>query len=211
MVPGACYGDNHLEELNLWQCYACRGITANAWTMKATATSTYAKEVDALMKTQTDFSGLKRSFVDDIRGRKGGQDEAIVSNTERYPNGYVKVCASWMMRVWADETSGTPDLTKLNGQTSQFDTCGVYNGEDPNSSAFEIIPNKEHPFARKHWSTALDFIEWFGVQKMPEFGIILVDKTEAESENPDNMKCFDSANALKVGITLTAAVLASMM
>ena len=112
------------------------------------------------MKIQSDFSGIKRSFVDDIRGKVTSKYRETLTKEIRYPNGYVKVCASWMKRLWADEEA---KLQVLSEQTEMFDRCGVYNGEDPDGDKFEVIPNKGHPFAKENWSTALDFMEWFKV------------------------------------------------
>ena len=82
-------------------------------------------------------------------------------------------------------------MTKLNEQTDQFDKCGVYDGDGG------VVPNKEADFSKENWGTALDFIEWFGVQKMPEFGIILIDASDAEEDTEDeSMKCFDSATTI---------------
>ena len=128
MIPDAC-DSAAIDELNLWQCFACRGTQANDWAFKAEATSTYAKLIDSIMKKQNAFSGIKRSFVDDIRGKKFDVDRnefEIGEETVRYPYGYIKVCASWMMRLWSEEKA---QLTDLNEQTNMFDQCGVYNGK----------------------------------------------------------------------------------
>ena len=98
------------------------------------------------MEQQEVFSRIPRSFVDHIRGSDG-------KGGETFPNGYVKVCAAWLQRLWGVEDS----LEGLNEITSQFDACGGYNGEGA------IVPNKRDPFAIEYWSNALDFLEWFGV------------------------------------------------
>ena len=67
------------------------------------------------MKVQADFSNIKRSLADDIiRGK--------------YKNGYVKVCAGWVKRMWGIEEKNPQGLLKLNEKTKVFDACGAYDG-----------------------------------------------------------------------------------
>lgn len=62
--------------------------------------------------------------------------------------------------------------------TSVFDACGAYNGEDSDSSDRAIVPNQRAEFAKEKWANALDFLEWFGVQKMDNFGLIIINKED---------------------------------
>ncbi len=48
VVPDPCDGD-HTNELQLWQCLACRAAVANKYTIKATATEDYVKTINFLM------------------------------------------------------------------------------------------------------------------------------------------------------------------
>ena len=43
---------------------------------------------------------------------------------EKAPNGYVKVCSSWLKRLWGLDSLDSD--TMLNGVTYIFDACGAY-------------------------------------------------------------------------------------
>ena len=49
-----------------------------------------------------------------------------------------------------------------------MDTCGAYDGSD------DIVANHKEDYAQENWTNALEFLEWFGVQKMGNFGIVII-------------------------------------
>jgi hypothetical protein len=51
----------------------------------------------------------------------------------------VKVCSSWLKRLWGVETSGGYDLNKM---TKIMDTCGAYDGTGDN-----MVANHKEDFA----------------------------------------------------------------
>lgn len=79
----------------------------------------------------------------------------------KYKNGYIKVCASWARRMWSGN---------LSDPTEMFDNCGVY--DDGNA-----VPK---PSQYPKWNTALNFLEWYGVPLMNDFGIIIIDDENQE-------------------------------
>lgn len=79
----------------------------------------------------------------------------------KYKNGYIKVCASWARRMWNGN---------LSDPTEMFDNCGVY--DDGNA-----VPK---PSQYPKWNTALNFLEWYGVPLMNDFGIIIIDDENQE-------------------------------
>jgi hypothetical protein len=124
------------------------------------------------------------------------------------PNGYVKVCSSWLKRLWGVDS----EEKKLNAPTNVFDACGAYdfkNGGNPISkgSKFEA------------WSDALNFLEWYGVPLMDGFGIIIIDNESDgnpyQKVNADvagyTEECFNSGMRLALSavsvVSLTALAL----
>ena len=140
------------------------------------------------MKVQADFSNIKRSLADDII--KG-----------QYKNGYVKVCAGWVKRMWGIEEDGPQSLLKLNDYSEVFDACGAYDGTKDQGS---VPKGSKYPA----WSNALKFLEWFQVQKMDGFGIIIVDNENEKaydnipgiSDLVTDLDCFNFARYLSVSI-----------
>lgn len=99
------------------------------------------------MKMQKKITGIDRTLADDLLEGKN-------------PNGYVKVCAQWLVRMWNGHTEDYDEknFTPLKNFTIAFDECGAYDGVNGDGRS-SIDKSSEHP----DWNTALDFIEWFGV------------------------------------------------
>uniref|UniRef100_A0A7S3CKF6 Uncharacterized protein n=1 Tax=Strombidium rassoulzadegani TaxID=1082188 RepID=A0A7S3CKF6_9SPIT len=153
------------------------------------------------MSVQADVTGIERTLESDIQNGK-------------HSDGYIKVCASWVYRLWKGE--GAPESSNsfkdLNMSTSIFDSCGAYNKytSDP------IAKGSEY----SSWSTALDFLEWYQVQHMNNFGIIIVDDlTSSKYEriqsqsNLNDFQCFNRASLLASSVLalLLAAVSSSLL
>ena len=68
------------------------------------------------------------------------------------------------MRMWDKN-----DVKELNQFTESFDSCGA---KDGTGDANIIDKGSKHP----EWLTALNFLEWFGLQRMDGFGVIIIDK-----------------------------------
>ena len=102
-------------------------------------------------------------------------------------DGYVKVCASWVARMWnltQDEVIAN-DYKNLGKPTEQFDNCGAYdidNGNEP------IV----RPSTFDKWKNALSFLEYYGIPHLPNFGIIIF-----YDEDPEEKSCFKAAMYLQ--------------
>ena len=135
-----------------FQCIACMGTSID-FTIKAEASKDYIERINKLMQLQEQTTGIKRTFFDDLKHNK-------------YPNGYVKVCASWTKRMWGQDKS--VDSSILNFPTKMFDTCGAY---DFKNGGAQISKGSE----KSEWQNALDFLEWYGLPYMEGFGVIIIE------------------------------------
>lgn len=185
LIPEPCLEDH--PELILYMCIGCSYYSfIQKHFIKAEAKEEYVRAIAHLMDVQNTRLGIKRNFTTDIEKGRGRE-------------GYIKVCASWAVRMWGYDPGHTTDV--LRSPTEVFDDCGVYiNGES--------VPK---PSRNENWKTALDFMEWYGLPLMDGFGIILVDDSEeAKSAYNDvllsgyDLECFKSAVRLK---TITAITL----
>jgi len=139
-------------ELQLFQCIGCSGL-ANEFIIKAEPTKEYFQRIPKLMAIQHESTTIKRTLSDDLMADKA-------------PNGYVKVCASWMKRMWGLKLTDKNDY--LNEPTKIFDKCGVY---DFKNGGAVISKGSEN----SAWQNAQDFLEWYGVPHMDGFGLIIID------------------------------------
>jgi len=113
-------------------------------------------------------------------------------------------------RLWGVTEDGEKGLLALNDYTEIFDECGAYNGVNGSNRAVIEKGSEYRP-----WKDALSFLEWFGVQKMPGFGIIIVDRDNLSAyENipgisnvEDDTNCFDMAKALTISVAFISATL----
>lgn len=149
-IPGPCSSQH--SELTLFQCIACQGVGIE-YTIKSEATKTYAQRITKLMEIQNSVTTIQRKFSDDLIN-------------DRFPNGYVKVCASWAKRMWNLDPSASAVL--LGQPTDLFDNCGAYDFKNDGSPI-----DKSSTFA--DWSDALKYLEWYGIPHMDGFGIIFID------------------------------------
>jgi len=85
---------------------------------------------------------------------------------EKATNGYIKVCASWIKRMWGMKK--TDSNLGLNKNTYIFDTCGTY---DFKNDGAVISKGSE----KQEWSDALSFLEWYGIPHMEGFGLVILD------------------------------------
>ena len=99
------------------------------------------------MDVQKNITGIERKLSDDIRDQKA-------------PNGYIKVCHTWLKRLWGQDA--------LNTATTVFDACGAYDFKDGGTP---IAKGSKY----KDWGDALSFLEWYGIPLMDGFGIIIID------------------------------------
>ena len=146
------------------------------------------------MDVQFKATGIRRDIGTDIRNNKYAN------------NGYIKVCAKWVKRLWEGQTElSNKKYDTLNAPTAIFDQCGAY---DKNNGNLVARGSSYAP-----WKTALDFLEWYQVPLQQDFGIIIVDDertidyqsiTEGQIYNTD---CFNSARELLGKITLGSALI----
>lgn len=141
-IPSPCQGDH--PEISNFMCFSCNGDSYQ-YVIKAEPTKNYVEAIKEMMTIQYKQTSIDRSLITDIRSSK-----------PPYPNGYIKVCASWARTMWAG---------KLSAPTEMFDNCGVYDGSG-------AVPK---PSQEEKWNTALKFLEWYKVPLMEGFGIILID------------------------------------
>lgn len=81
---------------------------------------TYAQKISSFMDKQTEINEIPRNFVENLK-------------KDKYPNGYLKICASWLKRLWGEEV----EKNLIKGQTDVMDSCGATVG--PN----KITPNRK--------------------------------------------------------------------
>ena len=186
LIPSPCHDD--FIEIQLFQCIACRG-QAVEYTIKAEPTQEYFTNVKTLMKIQGQQTGIERKMHEDIKNDKA-------------KNGYVKVCAKWLKRMWGVES--TAALKEVAKPTKMFDSCGAYdfkNGGDAiaKGSKFEA------------WGDALSFLEWYGIPHMKDFGIIVIDDENPNlyvglKGDPSHVEtCFEGA--VKATLAVSAALI----
>jgi len=117
-------------------------------------------------------------------------------------------------RLWGITEDGEKGLLALNDYTNIFDECGAYNGVNGGDRAVIEKGSEYRP-----WKDALSFLEWFGVQKMPGFGIIIVDKDNLSAYEyfpgiganvEDDTDCFDMAKALTASVAFISATLVAI-
>lgn len=174
LIPTPCL-ESH-PELILFMCIGCSFQSFDSkHFIKAEPTVNYIRSITKMMEVQNSRLGILRNLTEDVEAKKGRE-------------GYVKVCASWAVRMWGYQPGHTTDV--LRNPTEAFDDCGVYiNGN--------AIPK---PSRDKNWKTALDFMEFYGVPLMSGFGIIFVDDSEDAKDlyqdvidSGYDLECFKSA------------------
>ena len=164
-----------------------------SYTIKAEPTKEYFQRITKLMDIQEQTFGLKRSLASDV-----------MSGTN--PNGYVKVCGSWLKRMWGvtgGASKGISDVTTI------FDSCGAYDFKNSNP----VSKGSKYD----DWKDALTFLEWYGIPHMDNFGIIVID-----NENPSKYiqvtgsdsvteECFNKAALLSLQLASAIAAMLYMI
>jgi hypothetical protein len=92
----------------------------------------------------------------------------------------------------------------LNGVTNIFNACGAYDKDG------SMIPRGSK---KPEWRTALDFLEWYQLTLMPDFGIIIIDeelKGEYVSTN-DKVYNIDAFNSASLPSSLSLATLLTVL
>ena len=134
------------------------------------------------MEIQEQSFNLKRSVSDDI-----------MSSTNT--NGYIKVCGSWLKRMWGVSDGASKSLADV---TTIFDSCGAYDFKNGNSVS------KGSKF--DDWKDALTFLEWYGLPHMKDFGIIVID-----NENPSKYSVVTGSDSVTEECFNRASMLALQM
>ena len=193
IMPDVCLSD--LKEIQLLQCMACRD-DMNNYVVKANATKEYYDTISELMRLQDQHTNINRTFAQDLA--------RPLTETHDGKNlvydGYVKVCASWVGRMWnltQDEIRNT-QYKNLGEPTKQFDNCGAYDVD--NDKAPIVTPSKF-----EKWQDALSFLEYYGIPHLPNFGIVIF-----YDSDPEEKGCFKKAKYLQIHLMamITASVLA---
>ena len=188
-IPGPC-ADDHTE-ITLFQCIACRG-EAVKYTIKAETSAGYFKRISKLQGIQESTTNIKREMSSELMA-------------DKYKKGYVKVCATWLLRLWGHNS--TTEMTELSKPTEIFDSCGAYD-----------LKNDGNPIAKgskfSAWKDALSFLEWYGIPHMDGFGIIIMDDTNPTKyatvpgevlDTDGRVTCFERATYIGAAVA-TAAV-----
>jgi len=72
--------------------------------------------------------------------------------------------------MWGLTDENDATLEGLSKVTTAFDNCGAFDGNSGDKQN-SIPKGSEY----KYWKNALSFLEYYGVQKMDGFGIIIID------------------------------------
>ena len=166
-------------------CFACRG-TSSDFVIKAEPTKEYVETIDQMMQIQKKVTNIDRSFAEDVKNA-------------RYPEGYIKVCASWVRRLWEGQSELLDkNFESLSKPTTIFDDCGSYDKYTGDTIPRGSLYGK--------WTTVLDFLEWYQVQLMSGFGIIIIDESTPDEyqgildSQKYNIDCFNAASHLLGGL-----------
>ena len=104
-------------------CIACNGQSTK-YSIKAEKTTQYVERIQLLMQEQRMMTKIDRKFDSET--------------AKKYPNGFVKVCATWVQTMWGITPDKNPDTVSefkgLNEPTMMFDSCGAYDVYNDNAA-----------------------------------------------------------------------------